>query len=76
MTNFRDLGFPYAVFHDFDGPQPAWVTLKRWVYSSDELDTNRNSVSSPTGDDVAVSQFQAAVETPNHATTFDIAWVR
>ena len=76
MTKFPDVGIPYAVFHDFDGPQPDWVTLKRWMYSSDEVNTNRNSLSSPTGDVTAVSQFQSAIETPNHATTFDIAWVR
>jgi len=76
MAAFPDLGFPYAVFHDFDGPQPSWVTLKRWVYSSDEDSTNRSGLTSPTNDEVAVGQFQAVIERPNHATTFDIARVR
>lgn len=38
MTEFPDLGFPYAVFHDFEGPQPAWVIEKRFEYSDDSND--------------------------------------
>jgi hypothetical protein len=33
MSSFPDLVEPYAVFHDFDGLQPSWVMLKRWVYA-------------------------------------------
>lgn len=76
MPSFPELGFPYAVFHDFDGPQPAWATLKRWVYSSDEVATNGNLLTSPSGDATAMNQFQSIIEMPNHATTFDLAWVR
>ena len=39
MAGFPDLGFPYAVFHDFDGPQPTWVNLKRYMYSHNETNT-------------------------------------
>ena len=35
MAEFPDLGFPYAVFHDFDGDQPGWVIRKRWQHSDD-----------------------------------------
>jgi hypothetical protein len=33
MSSFPDIGRPYAVFHDFQGGQPPWVMLKRWLYS-------------------------------------------
>lgn len=36
MTDFPDLGLPYAVFHDFEGPQPAWVVSKRWRFSDNQ----------------------------------------
>jgi hypothetical protein len=40
MTEFPDLGFPYAVFHDFEGPQPGWVMQKRFEYSDDSNDAS------------------------------------
>jgi hypothetical protein len=76
MTTFPDLGFPYAVFHDFEGPQPLWVTLKRWLYSSNESSGNKSDLSSPVGDSQAVGQFERIVERPDNATFFDMARVR
>lgn len=38
MSEFPDLGFPYGVFHDFEGPQPSWVIEKRFEYSDDSND--------------------------------------
>jgi hypothetical protein len=35
MNAFPELGYPYAVFHDFDGQQPEWVMLKRWLLTDD-----------------------------------------
>lgn len=36
MRSFPDLGMEYAVFHDYDGPQPDLFFMKKWVYSDDE----------------------------------------
>jgi hypothetical protein len=55
MSEFPDLGFPYAVFHDFDGEQPGWVIRKRWQYSDD---SNQSGVS---------NQYVPSVETSEHA---------
>jgi hypothetical protein len=43
MTSFPDLGLEYAVFHDYDGPQPDLFISKKWVYSDDEDDNLNNS---------------------------------
>jgi hypothetical protein len=48
MTSFPSLGTHYAVFHKFDGGQPAWVREKRFAYSDDEDDSNADSFSSAT----------------------------
>jgi len=76
MQVFPDLGFPYAVFHDFDGPQPVWATMKRWMYSHNEVNGSENALYAPIADAQAVEQFRRIVETPANATVFDIAWVR
>lgn len=78
MQEFPDLGFPYAVYHDFDGPQPPWVTLKRTHHCTNEQNTNGNRVYSPAlgVDDQAIEQFKQLVEAPQGATVFDMAWVR
>ena len=75
MSEFPDLGFPYAVFHAFGGPQPSWVTLKRWVYSNDE---SRNNQDLPlvSDDPTALATFGAVIETPTNGTTFNMARVR
>lgn len=75
MAEFPDLGFPYAVFHAFDGPQPPWVTLKRWVFSSDE---SRNNQDLPiaSSDPTALAPFGAVIEAPTNGTIFNIARVR
>lgn len=75
MSEFPDLGFPYAVFHAFGGPQPPWVTLKRWVYSNDESHNNQDLP--PVSDDpAALATFGAIIETPTNGTTFNMARVR
>jgi len=79
MAAFPDLGFPYAVFHDFDGPQPSWVTVKRWLYGLDETQTSTMQpaqLSSVPDDAEAVKQFRAVVDDFNNATVFDLARVR
>lgn len=78
MQDFPDLGFPYAVYHDFDEPQPPWVTLKRWYRIINEQNSNSNDLSSPVPNlaPLAIEQFRKLVETPDAATVFDIAWVR
>jgi hypothetical protein len=77
MAEFPDLGFPYAVFHDFDGSQPTWVNLKRYSYSRNETNTNGNRLVRYNADDaLAVQQFREIVGDPTSATVFDLAWVR
>ncbi len=74
MSEFPDLGFPYAVFHAFGGPQPSWVTLKRWVYSNDESRNNQDLP--PVSDDLtALATFGAIIETPTNGTMFNMARV-
>jgi hypothetical protein len=89
MSEFPDLGFHYAVFHDFDGKQPAWVIRKRWQLSDDSNNTGfQNSYH---GDfDLAqmpeiLDQFQRIIENPRVEnpdgsmttdTYFDVARVR
>jgi hypothetical protein len=76
MTDFPDLGFSYAIFHDFDDHQPLWVTLKRTLFSNNESRTNQNMLNSVSDDAEIVEQFKAIVETPDNATSFDLARVR
>jgi hypothetical protein len=81
MRQFPDLGFSYAVFHDFDGSQPSWVVSKSWRYSDDENKGTANSYY-PDARSVEVSQFKEIIENtaatvsegPN--TYFDQARVR
>ena len=81
MTSFPDLGMNYAVFHDFDGDQPSWVLLKKWIHSDDE-DSEAHypdyyfPVSAP-----ELPDFKRIVEMPIGVgnapdTTFDLAQVR
>jgi hypothetical protein len=75
MQSFPDLGFPYAVFHDFDGPQPPWVILKRWLYSDDEdaqIDVDRYDST----DQSALTDFPRLVGNPKMDTVFNLARVR
>jgi len=87
---FPDLGFPYAVFHDFDGFQPPWVIRKSWLLSADEVPRNddyychdpgpatESLAAMVEGDRVLVTNTcQAPIRTVDHATTvFDLARVR
>ena len=75
MSEFPDLGFPYAVFHAFGGPQPSWVTLKRWVYNNDESQNNQD-LPLVSDDPTALATFEAVIETPTNGTTFNMARVR
>jgi hypothetical protein len=70
MNDFPDLGFSYAVFHDFDGPQPAWVVSKRWHYSDDKDSTPNAYLPADPGD------FEKIIENTNGDTVFDMARVR
>jgi hypothetical protein len=78
MTEFPDLGFPYAVFHDFEGMQPGWVLEKRWRFSDDENAFNDNLYLFAAGR--TLSEFEKIIENPvydNAADTyFDMARVR
>jgi hypothetical protein len=71
MRAFPDLGFPYAVFHDFEGPQPSWVLAKRWHYSDNEDVTGHNQYVPP-----ALDRFEDVIENTNADTVFDMARVR
>jgi len=76
---FPDLGFPYAVFHDFDGPQPPWVISKRWMLNDDETTLNQDSYDPAEGP--ATDGLRSMVEAwqgPNGhlGTLFEIARVR
>ncbi|HET6284562.1 MAG TPA: hypothetical protein VFH73_26635 [Polyangia bacterium] len=71
MTEFPDLGFPYAVFHDFDGPQPPWVISKMWHYGDDEDASNKNKY-----DPDPSNGFDTIIENSNNDTCLDIAHVR
>ncbi len=76
MTAFPDLGFPYAIFHDFDGPQPPWVTIKRWALSHNEAGTNGNSLTAVPPDPTAEDQFDSIIEPGTSSTYFELARVR
>lgn len=76
MAAFPVLGFPYAVFHDFDGPQPLWVMLKRWMYSNNEAQTSGNKLTSTAKDPTVVDEFKRNIGMAEHYTYFDLARVR
>lgn len=72
MDEFPDLGFPYAVFHDFDGDQPGWVIRKRWQYSDDSNQArpvNQYVPSADVSEDSAVLQLM--IENPERDGDFD-----
>jgi hypothetical protein len=77
---FPDLGFPYAVFHDYDGLQPAWVLGKRWLLSDNESSDppGNNLYTGPDGqtEGTAIELLRRMVEDANTDTTFDMARVR
>jgi len=75
MSGFPDLGFPYAVFHRYDGEQPAWVMLKRWQYSNDE-DNQANLDAVVATDSAIATEFQDLVGNPQSNTIFNLARVR
>lgn len=75
MSSFPTAPFSYAVYHDFDGPQPAPfnVAAKAKHYSDDEDDRNENSMSG--AGSAFYNDFRAVIsDGPN--TTFDLARVR
>jgi hypothetical protein len=76
MSEFPDLGFPYAVYHDFEGPQPPWVTLKGWQYSRNQAQGNKNRLSTPSDDGQITDAFAKFIEQPAEATYLEMAWVR
>jgi len=43
LSTLPFLGFSYAVFHDFEGSQPAWVRNKLWRRSDDESAGSENT---------------------------------
>jgi hypothetical protein len=71
MDGFPDLGFPYAVYHRFTGPQPPWVVSKSWIYSNDADLGNANAYQ-PTNP----SDFTDVIEDVEKNTYFDLARVR
>ena len=88
MSEFPDLGFPYAVFHDFEGPQPGWVIRKRWQYSDDSNEAQPVNRYAPDPElDATAAEFSRIVENPfrvapnprdgrGRDTCFDYARVR
>lgn len=76
MSEFPDLGFPYAVYHDFEGPQPPWVTLKAWQYSRNQEQGNVNGLSTPSDDARIIEAFAKIIEQPPGATYLEMARVR
>jgi hypothetical protein len=72
MSSFPTSSVPYAVYHDFEGAQPAQFNLsKAKHYSDDEDDRNENSLS---GSDF-YDAFRLIVSDGRN-TTFDLARVR
>jgi hypothetical protein len=84
MSEFPDLGFPYAVFHDFEGPQPAWILRKRFVFSDDSNNNNSNAYYPDPGAHPETLEFMSIIENPlaqvglgdSVNTYFDMARVR
>lgn len=75
MSDFPNLGVPYAVFHDFEGGQPFPYDLalgKAKHSSDDEDDSNENSLS-PSGTS-SYFDFRAIIADGRN-TTFDLARV-
>lgn len=75
MTTFPDLGFPYAVFHDYVDEQPPWVILKRWQQSGDANGKN-NKDAYQASDSSVIDEFRKVIEDGQYTTTFDVARVR
>ncbi|HET9934549.1 MAG TPA: hypothetical protein VFQ35_27785, partial [Polyangiaceae bacterium] len=81
MSEFPDLGVSYAVFHDFEGPQPGWVIRKRWQLSDDSNTAFPGNAyyADPPRDDI-IAGFMDIIENPvrgtTHDTYFDMARVR
>jgi hypothetical protein len=77
---FPDLGFPYAVFHDYEGLQPSWVMGKRWLLSDNESadPPGHNYYTDPSGrhDGADIELLRRMVEDASTDTTFDLARVR
>jgi hypothetical protein len=79
VASFPDLGFSYAVFHDFDGPQPPWVQSKRWLLEDDETQDNDDRYDPPSG--APTDQLARMVETSHGSdghirTCYEVARVR
>jgi hypothetical protein len=79
MQEVPDLGVHYAVFHDFDVAQPAWVSEKRWILTDDSNGTKENSYW-PSAPDPVHTEFVKLVEDVpagrTRDTCFDLARVR
>ena len=85
MSSFPDLGFPYGVFHDFEGKQPGWVLAKYSTYSDDFNGADSNTYEPEPSESAETREFQSIVENPEqelmdgsttHDTCFDVARVR
>jgi hypothetical protein len=75
MSGFPDFGFPYGVLHRYDGEQPPWVMLKRWIYSDDE-DNQAGIDAYDSVDPATAVEFQDLVGNPQSNTMFNLARVR
>ena len=77
---FPDLGFPFGVFHDYEGFQPPWVVGKLWRRTDDENSSSANRYSGPDGvssEGTEVDELKRMVEDlPNNDTVFDLALVQ
>lgn len=79
MDHFPELGFPYAVFHDFEGSQPNWVIQKHWKHSDDSNNGAPDTYSPDPQSNSEVAVFTGTVEGPalrTPGTYFDLARVR
>jgi hypothetical protein len=71
MLSFPKMAGSYAVFHDFDGLQPPWVMVKRWVRSQEG--SGNRLVGPP---DVNREIAKIVGEDVDHGLTFEMARVQ
>lgn len=75
VDDVPNLGFPYAVYHDFDGPQPYPFSLGlgKARHVSDDEDSDNGNISS--GGTAAKRADFSAIISEGRNTTFDLARV-
>jgi hypothetical protein len=77
MPSFPNLGFPYAVYHAYEGDQPGWVLSKSWFCTrGEQAGRQEPHPYGPPGQIEIFPDFRNVIQQANRNSCFHMARVR